>query len=136
MSERQHRPSVSTSTRARLQSTLLLVACVLASGCLRAPIGDDYGDGSNGFGSGGASDEDGSSGIGWSDETGLDEGSGETTPEPEPEPACHPSYVPCLPVVDDLNCPDVVDLGAAPVMVVGPDDYGLDSDHDGVGCEP
>lgn len=107
---------------------------MLASGCLRAPIGDDYGDGSNGLGSGGASDEDGSSGIGWSDETGLDEGSGETTAGPEP--ACHPSYVPCLPIVDDLDCPDVVDLGAAPVMVVGPDDYGLDSDHDGVGCEP
>lgn len=108
---------------------------MLASGCLRAPIGDDYGDGSNGHGSGDASDEDDSSGIGWSDETGLDEGSGETTPGPEPEPVCHPSYVPCLPVVDDLDCPDVVDLGAAPVSVIGPDDYGLDSDHDGVGCE-
>ena len=103
---------------------------------MRAPIGDDYGDGSNGLGSGGASEEDDSSGLGWSDAAGLDEGSGETTSASEPEPACHPSYVPCLPIVGDLDCPDVVDLGAAPVMIIGPDDYGLDADDDGVGCEP
>jgi micrococcal nuclease len=58
-------------------------------------------------------------------------------PEPEPEPAskCHPSYDPCLPIVGDLNCPDVRALGAAPVDVIGPDDYGLDRDNDGIGCE-
>ena len=48
---------------------------------------------------------------------------------------CHPSYSPCLPVVADLNCPDVRALGAAPVTVRGPDDYRLDADHDGIGCE-
>lgn len=51
------------------------------------------------------------------------------------EESCHPSYDPCLPIVDDLNCPDVVELGAAPVTVIGPDEYGLDADNDGIGCE-
>jgi endonuclease YncB( thermonuclease family) len=62
----------------------------------------------------------------------------EPTDAPEPTPAtanCHPSYTPCLPIVADLNCPDVRALGKAPVQVIGPDDYRLDSDHDGVGCE-
>jgi micrococcal nuclease len=48
---------------------------------------------------------------------------------------CHPSYRPCLPIVDDLNCPDVRDMGKAPVEVIGHDAYGLDRDHDAVGCE-
>jgi micrococcal nuclease len=48
---------------------------------------------------------------------------------------CHPSYAPCLPVVDDLDCADVRAIGKAPVRVKGPDDYRLDGDHDGVGCE-
>ena len=48
---------------------------------------------------------------------------------------CHPSYTPCLPVVDDLDCADVRAMGKAPVRVKGPDDYHLDGDHDGVGCE-
>ena len=42
---------------------------------------------------------------------------------------CHPSYSPCLPIVDDLDCADVRAVGK------GPDDYHLDGDHDGVGCE-
>ena len=65
------------------------------------------------------------------------------TPKPTPKPtakpkaasSCHPSYVPCLPIVDDLNCPDVRAMGKAPVQVIGPDDYRLDADHDGIGCE-
>jgi micrococcal nuclease len=60
------------------------------------------------------------------------------TAPPDPTQAaskCHPSYDPCLPIVNDLNCPDVRALGLAPVHVIGPDDYRLDSDHDGVGCE-
>jgi micrococcal nuclease len=65
------------------------------------------------------------------------------TPKPTPKPApkakpapnCHPSYVPCLPIVADLNCPDVRAMGLAPVRVIGPDDYRLDADHDGYGCE-
>jgi endonuclease YncB( thermonuclease family) len=48
---------------------------------------------------------------------------------------CHPSYDPCLPVVDDLDCAEVRALGAAPVSVKGPDDYMLDAEEDGLGCE-
>lgn len=48
---------------------------------------------------------------------------------------CHPSYSPCLPIVGDLDCPDVRALGKAPVTVKGPDDYRLDANHDGIGCE-
>jgi micrococcal nuclease len=72
----------------------------------------------------------------------------EPTPAPTPPPTtapqvvtpapvanCHPSYSPCLPIVADLDCPDVRALGAAPVTVIGPDDYRLDGDHDGIGCE-
>ena len=54
---------------------------------------------------------------------------------PAPVANCHPSYSPCLPIVADLNCPDVRALGAAPVTVIGPDDYRLDGDGDGIGCE-
>jgi micrococcal nuclease len=54
---------------------------------------------------------------------------------PEPASNCHASYDPCLPIVGDLNCPDVRALGAAPVHVIGPDDYKLDRDGDGIGCE-
>ena len=52
-----------------------------------------------------------------------------------PHDDCHPSYVPCLPTVDDLNCAEVRALGADPVQVVGPDDYDLDRDDDGWGCD-
>jgi micrococcal nuclease len=48
---------------------------------------------------------------------------------------CHPSYSPCVPVVGDLDCPDVREMGLAPVRVIGPDDYRLDGDGDGLGCE-
>ena len=62
------------------------------------------------------------------------------TPHPTPKPTkaasrCHPSYDPCLPIVADLDCPDVRAMGLAPVHVIGPDDYRLDRDHDGLGCE-
>jgi micrococcal nuclease len=50
-------------------------------------------------------------------------------------PTCHPSYSPCLPVVSDLDCPDVRAMGKAPVTVKGPDDYRLDRDGDGTGCD-
>jgi micrococcal nuclease len=56
-------------------------------------------------------------------------------PEPEPVSKCHPSYDPCLPIVADMNCPAVRAMGAAPVTVIGPDEYRLDGNHDGVGCE-
>jgi endonuclease YncB( thermonuclease family) len=44
---------------------------------------------------------------------------------------CAAGYSPCLPVVADLDCSDI----GHPVTVTGADQYGLDSDHDGVGCE-
>jgi micrococcal nuclease len=52
--------------------------------------------------------------------------------------ACHPSYIPCLLIVSDYDC--IGGSGDGPyytgrVQVVGPDDYGLDRDHDGIGCE-
>lgn len=49
--------------------------------------------------------------------------------------SCHPSYSPCLPIVGDLDCKDVRAMGKAPVTVKGPDEYRLDADHDGLGCE-
>jgi endonuclease YncB( thermonuclease family) len=57
------------------------------------------------------------------------------TAKPKPASTCHPSYDPCLPIVSDLDCPDVRDLGKAPVDVIGPDEYRLDRDTDGLGCE-
>ena len=48
---------------------------------------------------------------------------------------CHPSYSPCLPIVGDLDCADVRAMGKDPVRVKGPDEYRLDSDKDGLGCE-
>ncbi|MFL5770143.1 MAG: thermonuclease family protein [Chloroflexota bacterium] len=48
---------------------------------------------------------------------------------------CHPSYDPCLPIVDDLDCAQVRAMGKAPVKVKGPDDYMLDAEEDGLGCE-
>jgi len=49
--------------------------------------------------------------------------------------SCHPNYAPCLPIVADLDCPDVRAMGKAPVRVKGSDPYRLDRDHDGLGCE-
>ena len=48
---------------------------------------------------------------------------------------CHPSYSKCLPIVDDLDCPDLRAMGKAPVTIKGPDEYRLDRDGDGLGCE-
>lgn len=142
-------PAAGLALCKRLDAALVLAVCVLAiGGCLRAPIRDVHEDGSVGLGSSGpgssgpgasgALDEGDTTGLGSSSSSGetptLDDSRGETSPEPEP--VCHASYDPCLPIVDDLNCPDVVALGAAPVMVIGPDDYGLDADDDGIGCEP
>ena len=56
-------------------------------------------------------------------------------PSPVPAGNCHPSYTPCLPVTDDLDCADVRALGVAPVRVTGSDPYRLDGDGDGFGCE-
>lgn len=53
----------------------------------------------------------------------------ENTPDPA-KGDCAKGYSPCLPVVADLNCPDV----GGPVTVTGGDPYGLDRDGDGIGC--
>ena len=56
-------------------------------------------------------------------------------PAPEPvvtaDSGCHPSYDPCLPITGDLDCGDI----GRPVQVHGRDDYRLDADGDGRGCE-
>ncbi len=61
------------------------------------------------------------------------------TPEPianpKPPSKCHPSYDPCLPIVADLDCADIRAMGVDPVSVIGPDDYRLDANNDGLGCE-
>jgi endonuclease YncB( thermonuclease family) len=45
---------------------------------------------------------------------------------------CHPDYDPCLPIVDDLDCPEIGML----VYILGDDPYRLDGrDNDGLGCE-
>jgi len=52
---------------------------------------------------------------------------------------CTPGYTPCIPPGPDVDCaggsgngPRYVD---GPVYVTGSDPYGLDADHNGVGCE-
>ena len=52
--------------------------------------------------------------------------------------ACHPSYSPCVPVVEDVDCAGGSKDGpvyAGEVEVVGDDVDELDTDGDGVGCE-
>jgi hypothetical protein len=44
---------------------------------------------------------------------------------------CHPGYLPCVPVAENVDCTDIRTV----VRVVGNDDYGLDRDGDGAGCE-
>jgi hypothetical protein len=53
---------------------------------------------------------------------------------------CHPSYIPCIPSVEDVDCKGDGANGpvfvAGPVQVIGVDQYKLDPDGDGIGCEP
>jgi hypothetical protein len=54
---------------------------------------------------------------------------------------CHPSYVgKCVPIASDVDCAGGEGDGPAyvegPVRVVGPDVYRLDTDGDGIACEP
>jgi hypothetical protein len=48
--------------------------------------------------------------------------------------ACAPGYRPCLPVRADLDCSQIDDA-LKPVRVTGADQYGLDRDRDGFGCD-
>lgn len=54
--------------------------------------------------------------------------------------SCHPSYEgACVPIASDVDCAGGSGNGPeyvrGPVYVVGPDEYGLDRDGDGVACE-
>lgn len=68
-------------------------------------------------------------------------GAGGGCPPPPPSPSCHPSYVgACLKVgVGDYDCVggsgDGPNYVQGPVYEVGPDEFGLDGDGDGIGCE-
>ncbi len=57
------------------------------------------------------------------------------------EAKCHPSYQgKCVPIASDVDCAggkgDGQEYVEGPVIVVGPDVYGLDADGDGIACEP
>jgi hypothetical protein len=63
-----------------------------------------------------------------------------TTASPMPARSndCHPSYSPCVPYASDVDCAGGSGNGPAytgTVSVIGPDEYDLDRDGDGVGCE-
>jgi hypothetical protein len=61
-----------------------------------------------------------------------------TTAAPAPAQNCHPSYDPCLAPASDYDCAGGSGNGPAytgRVNVIGPDEYDLDRDGDGVGCE-
>ena len=69
-----------------------------------------------------------------------------TAPPPPPAPpttvaaaaGCHPSYSPCVPVASDVDCEGGSGNGPAytgRVSVIGPDEYDLDRDGDGTGCD-
>jgi hypothetical protein len=44
---------------------------------------------------------------------------------------CNPNYSPCIPIVKDLDCKQII----GQVHVIGKDVYNLDRDGDGLGCE-
>lgn len=51
---------------------------------------------------------------------------------------CHASYDPCVPVTSDVDCAGGNGNGPAytgQVRVIGPDEYDLDRDGNGIGCE-
>jgi Excalibur calcium-binding domain len=57
------------------------------------------------------------------------------------ESGCHPSYEgKCVPIASDVDCAGGRGKGPVyvegPVIVVGPDEYELDRDGDGIACEP
>jgi hypothetical protein len=56
-----------------------------------------------------------------------------------PSGRCHPSYSGCVPFASDVDCAGGSGNGpayvAGPISVIGPDEYGLDSDNNGVACE-
>ncbi|MGV9414752.1 hypothetical protein ACWDOP_33035 [Nocardia sp. NPDC003693] len=67
--------------------------------------------------------------------------SGSTQFCPPPPPLagnCHPSYDPCVERNSDVDCLGGDGNGpgfTGPVRVIGPDEYDLDRNNDGRGCE-
>ena len=61
-------------------------------------------------------------------------GAGSALSAPAATAACAPGYRPCLPVRGDVDC-DQIGAALKPVRVTGADQYALDRDRDGVGCE-
>jgi hypothetical protein len=60
--------------------------------------------------------------------------------KPKPVSNCDPNYSgACVPIASDVDCEGGGGNGPAyvrgPVYVIGTDIYGLDADHDGIGCE-
>jgi hypothetical protein len=61
-------------------------------------------------------------------------------PTKPPAQNCNPNYTPCVPNDPvDVDCAGGSGNGPSyvqgPVRVIGSDPYGLDTDHDGIGCE-
>jgi hypothetical protein len=57
---------------------------------------------------------------------------------PEPANDCHPSYDTCVPIASDVDCEGGSGNGpefTGTVRVIGPDEYDLDRDGDGVACD-
>jgi hypothetical protein len=51
---------------------------------------------------------------------------------------CHASYDPCVPITSDVDCAGGSGNGPAytgRVRVIGPDEYDLDREGNGIGCE-
>ncbi|GAB2673620.1 hypothetical protein [Nocardia goodfellowii] len=56
----------------------------------------------------------------------------------QPQSNCHASYTPCVPITSDVDCKGGSGNGPAytgRVQVIGPDEYDLDRDGNGIGCE-
>jgi hypothetical protein len=59
-------------------------------------------------------------------------------PSPPDEPECHPSYTPCVEIASDVDCEGGSGDGpgyTGRVLIIGPDEYDLDRNGDGIGCE-
>ncbi|UGT60268.1 hypothetical protein [Nocardia asteroides] len=55
-----------------------------------------------------------------------------------PQSGCHASYRPCTPITSDVDCAGGSGNGpvySGRVEVIGPDEYDLDRDGNGIGCE-
>jgi hypothetical protein len=74
------------------------------------------------------------------DQAARDQAAKATTAPPASTPTdCTPGYDPCIPPGSDVDCAGGSGNGPryvqGPVMVSGDDPYGLDADHNGIGCQ-